>query len=142
MGGTGLELYWECWRGLTGHYEASQVTHRTKLGGDRPGGNTDLHVPRDPTTSLLSWPSGPSLMEGSGRKVFFLRKHGKREVSDGKTPGASFGAHVGYLESRLGVGGRGAEAQINKALEFPSGLRQFLAGPRFMLAGRHWQNCF
>ena len=53
--------------------------HRTKLGRDRPGGNTDLQVPRDPTMSLLlSWPSGPSLMEGGGRKVFLLRKRGKK----------------------------------------------------------------
>lgn len=77
-----------------------------------------------------------------GRRFFSLGNVGRREVSDGKTPGASFGARVGYLESRLGVGERGAEAQINKALEFPSGLRQFLAGPRGALAGRRWLNCF
>lgn len=52
------------------------------------------------------------------------------------------GARVGYLGSRLGVGKGEEEAPINKALEFPSGLRQFLAGPRGRAVGWHWQSCF
>ena len=74
-----------------------------------------------------------------GGRIFSLGSLGRREVSNGKTPGAS---RVGYLGSRLGVGKGGEEAQINKALEFSSGLRQFLAGPRGRLAGSHWQSCF
>lgn len=76
-----------------------------------------------------------------GGRFFSLASLGRREVSDGKTPGASFGARVGYLGSRLGVG-KEEEAPINKPLEFPSGLRQFLAGPRGRMAGWHLAELF
>lgn len=73
--------------------------------GDWEGGNPDLHAHRDPTTPLPSLPpSGPSLMEGRGRKFFSSRSLGRREVRGRKTAGASSRARMGGGPDKQGLG--------------------------------------
>lgn len=98
--------------------------------GDWEGGNPDLHAHRDRTTPLPSLPpSGPSLMEGSGRK-YFLQEVWEGERSEVER---QLGPHP---EQAVAEGWE--EAQISKALESPS----WLTGPRGRLAGPSWQSCF